>query len=190
MKKLLVLMLVLGMASTASALTGTLVVRTQDAGSSYDMDTVVTIEVVAGPEFGTAQAQSAKVIGHFWLDVTGAETDTDVGSVTPISIHGNMQNLGYSLGTAGTKPILVDGVIGHGSTGSFALAGEVLYTFSLNTGLSTGSVSVGLADLTVQNGMGVAHTISGVTTADFDVIPEPMTIALLGLGGLFLRRRR
>ncbi|MGB2809821.1 MAG: PEP-CTERM sorting domain-containing protein [Sedimentisphaerales bacterium] len=55
------------------------------------------------------------------------------------------------------------------------------WTMDLSSSLSIGSV------FTFYLG---PYGIPPVSTIDFTVVPEPVTIALLGLGGLFLMRRR
>jgi hypothetical protein len=50
--------------------------------------------------------------------------------------------------------------------------------------LGVGTVTVNLYDSRVGDGMQVVDTLT------IHQIPEPMTMALLGLGGLFLRRRK
>ena len=164
MKKILVLMLVLGMASLASA--GLTV--TQTAGTlTIENDTVYTLSP-------TGQFEAQLVINE------------------PGSLDGT-----YSFGpaasaiTTATVPYLMNSY----AASSFGLGGSELIDWSymlvvddpvtLNL-LGVGDVlSYGLTGGAVS---GTLYDGSGGVITTF--IPEPMTLALLGLGGLFLRRRK
>lgn len=80
------------------------------------------------------------------------------------------------------------------------VADSVLYSFTVNTaGLADGTI-ITINDVTTgTNPFGMppfpmTTTVDGATAdmgaMSFSVVPEPLTLGLLGLGGLFLRRRK
>ena len=71
------------------------------------------------------------------------------------------------------------------STGSFRLNGAGTEPFEgLIANVSVWDSVMTSGEMTTAYNAGVAEGLTG------DAVPEPMTIALLGLGGLFLRRRK
>ena len=161
MKKILVLMLVLGITSMATAgltLTG-------------------PIEVPVG--------------GSIVLSVTA-----DAISAAQAGDYANV----YAPGTLASNPTMTANMSG----GAFSLINDYLYApydyfymvganapgvdallpgIWVNFDLSAGSLPVGSIIPISITGGGAAHNVTVV-------IPEPMTIGLLSLGGLFLRRRK
>ena len=75
--------------------------------------------------------------------------------------------------------------------GSNAPAQTALYdfTYTVDPTLDTPTtINIGISGASViQVGGATYQSVAGTS---FEVVPEPMTIMLLGLGGLFLRRRR
>ena len=73
---------------------------------------------------------------------------------------------------------------------SFVADGAGTVTIDAESGTWSGNVAVvGPAD-GAYDGETPAYEIYGLPYAEITVIPEPMTVLLLGLGGLFLRRRK
>ncbi len=183
MKKLLALLLVLGMVSAVSAL------PVISGPATIELDTATTYTVSgtsaeATPDGGGESGYS----GVIWVDYSNYK---DQLSNPTITANGNMGGLaeidiapsylpsGFAFAAApagGTWDETTDVDTGEwftfdviaNSTGLWAY--EVGDTFEIQ--LLTGTFG--------STGEGLVVT----------VIPEPMTIALLGLGGLFLRRRK
>ncbi len=170
MKKLLVLMLVLGMASLANAglvdvldldLTDstTLVVRaTNDwaAGETYDYGVMLIGVTLTGASNVDTSALAVTLV-----------QDSNGGQAGPpwAAFIGPLGSSGIAAATANTDPenlIMV--------SSPFAIL-QIDFT-----GIGTAQI-MGLASSAGINGPVVP-------------IPEPMTMVLLGLGGLFLRRRK
>ena len=169
MKKLVVLMLVVGMASLASAaftLTGSTSV---DAGSSQSI----------GIYNDTASAPQEQ----FYLAMTVAGT---VGSwnganaqYAPPGVTGTPGNVYYGTAVDPTIDVWYANTSNGVPTDYFDVG--TLADFGLD------AVAVGTVGLTLLDfGFNVLDTMT-ITVTD---IPEPMTMALLGLGGLFLRRKK
>jgi len=164
MRKLLILFLVLGMASTANAL----LIKVDDLeGESFEVDTQATITVVS--------EDTSSWLGYIIIEEGGA------GSLENVSI----------LDAAGNKASAEPYTEASWGTG-----------FEL-TAASTGDpppVAAGTQfSLDYVGAVGDTATISlfvdpeyttPVASVNVTVVPEPMTIILLGLGGLFLRKRR
>jgi hypothetical protein len=184
MKKLLVLMLVLGMATAASAATITL--REQSSGLSsyeYTPGETVTIEVVSGGLTGSGASR----IGRLAMSL---DTDSDeADSSSAGTLHATLSNnLGWNNGSPAPHPDLITGIVGEAAVGQ-GVGNVVLYTFDVQVdSMATDTITIGANITLLKNPFGGDLTVDSVT--DLVMTPEPMTIALLGLGGLFLRRRR
>lgn len=176
MKKFLIVMLVLVMASAASALELTLTTDdpivagttiTVDLKADFDCSGIMKIDFVP-----TGAGISIPAVGTWPLPMapaTGGNGTLSGGSIVRAE--------GYTA-TGGTN----------------ATAGTVLYSFDLDITTVAGQevapvMTDGAYDYAFQNPGPSYYAASTITQTPL-VIPEPMTIALLGLGGLFLRRRK
>ena len=159
MRKLLIFMLVLGIASLAQA--GFVIV------DNYSVDGTVDIDA-ASP--GTESTDNYFILGIDSGTLTGgsvhASTPVDLSSLVAHN-HGAVTALGLDGWFIG---------IDDGTASAPFAAGNYFENFVVTT---TGGWVYFL-----EAGGSLASPIDKV------YIPEPMTIALLGLGGLFLRRRR
>jgi len=169
MKKLLIFMLVLGMASAANAVL-----------------TDIQIDV-AGSHVGTS---FDVVVGQtISLEIYSGNTDTGLAYL------GFEDNGLYTFGTpvvtpnAGDKgsvfgPYVWEGYNEVELTVSKTASGTVTPGTMLLWPITAGS-SVGTIDVYLQD-----EDVLTKDTLTLNIIPEPMTVLLLGLGGLFLRRRK
>ena len=164
MKKLLVLMLVLGMVSAANA---TVLSWSVDAVTITAINETVVVQLVADD----SEPYVTKYVGY-------SPATTSLGSITNVAEISNnagddetIQNpsqVGYdgwwSVRAADLSP---PSAIQSGDQYDVTIQGYVTGTFGLD------SDDYGTNDI-----------------LEVTVLPEPMTVALLGLGGLFLLRRR
>lgn len=184
MKKLICLLSVMAIAQVASA--GVVIFEGPD---TFTIGQLITVNVVAD-----VAAESLE-IGAIALNKGSAAPGTlnDGFDYPPIHIFGEQKD-----GSVGG--IFIFQVSGTCSPGTSIEAGQVLYNFTIDTsGLAVGDVIV-VSEWIGINPFGgfplsaVRSKLNGQTVT-FDSItitgiPEPMTVALLGLGGLFIRRRK
>ena len=182
MKKFVVLMLVLSMASLANAgLVTTILVP----GFNAVVDTTAKTITFVG---------TATTIGDP-LSVTSVSLSVlspDAGSVAYVSTSagltltgsGNVDNIGYAPGSW----ISYSAYSSNGAVGNLAVFS---YTGSPTKVTLLDETIVGLANAEVgfYNGGGSAVSLNGKEIA-FSAVPEPATMVLLGLGGLLLRRKK
>ena len=176
MKKVLVLALVLAVATMVSA--GT--VSFQASNTNVLVGEVVSITVIA-----TGNCTNI-AIPQILSDNAGLASNRALAAgFNQFPQVGTIVNAGNVLitGISGATPFAFPPVP--------VLAGTSLYTFDYTVpevGAGTvitisgaGSLSFMFDDFSQTTGMG---------STSMTVVPEPMTIALLGLGGLFIRRRK
>jgi len=203
MKKLLIFMLVLGVASVSqAALTG---FEVDGYGSEYDgpLGVTIRIDLIADTPW------SAAVIGGV---VEASAVDTGGQALAT-----NVVNMGGAVGSA-VVYTSTSGVSVDESGWQDNYLGNLFCTVSAH---STGAISPGTVTIsfdytlpsTISSDYWVAPLVGGQTyyysggsfapgdsysnleavnvlIGGLHIIPEPMTVLLLGLGGLFLRRRR
>jgi len=165
MRKMLVLILVLGLTSAANAM---LITVDGQEGDAFDVDITSTITVVS--------EDASSWLGYIIVEEGGAgslentvilNAAGDSGAATAYAEAG--WGTGYEL-TAAMSPTGVP-VLAAGSQFSFDYIGTVGDTATISLFVDP-------------------EFTTPVASVNVTVVPEPMTVVLLGLGALFLRRRR
>ena len=179
MKKLLSLVLVLAMASMAFAVSGPIRFEGDpaDAAGGYLPSDIITINVFS--DILTQQISLDNIID-------------DAGGVASAPL---VLNAGYTLIPDVGVVVNSGGVLISGVTANInflaPLVDGVLYSFEYHVPNVEPSTII---TISTGDGLNEAADINyGSVLVDslaIHVIPEPMTIALLGLGGLCLRRRK
>jgi hypothetical protein len=178
MKKLLILVLVLGMASVASAAPD---VDFYIGGSEVSVinllvDQTVTLQLYANnADAYTMGIGGSDVSGNMYTSAATIAGFTGVYAYDTTKAGGDAYMSFYNSGPDYSYFYLS----ASDSTSPFTLTSGVQFTMALK----------GLAEGTTYITMDISSPGTD-QTIQVNVIPEPMTIALLGLGGLFLRRRK
>jgi len=174
MKKFLVLMLVLGLASAASATTINLSLTVGGSSSvSYTSGNTYQVDLKAD--------QDLKAIGEIDFIVETSSNTSALGAW----INGPAGGLNDP-GTLTGNDILN---AWYGAN-DLRTAGTVLYSFNV-TVYANGTASIDNLSYIFDPAYVMPPTNYDIgTLSGVSFVPEPMTIALLGLGGLFLRRRK
>jgi len=196
MRKLLILMLVIGLASMASA-RGTLSLSIDVDGSAYDAATngvydgalvKVTFNDSSvvfgdlGPAALTLSVDSGSAAGNFWWNHNA-----------PLWAAASLD--GWSI-----DPQLTPTAVGDGLTavvsGQYEWQNNMIgpptsgdeFSFEFTAGGESVTIDVTAGSYSSDSAFGAVGSADGYPYVT--LVPEPMTIALLGLGGLFLRRRK
>jgi hypothetical protein len=187
MKKLLVLALVLSMATMASA---ALTLQLSVNGDKEPLDSMIVVtEVPSGiltldiwttamiaPGIGEgyfavlAQTQGASIMGgytNFPGDMAIYDDAAGSGLLVPEGMNGPFGAIGLAVSASiAAGSTLFDGIIFHCE----GMGDVIVSLFEING--DTGEIIAPLDSVVIHQ------------------IPEPLTLGLLGLGGLFLRRRK
>ncbi len=187
MKKLIVLMLVLGMTSWASALP---IITGVDADSDGLLDLKVGAGVVTLTLEGTAAEASPDGSGvggydaWIWVDYA-SYNNFQTGA--PSAFTSNVGGAASGFDTTSYMP----------AGGGFKFTAVADLTWTEASDVDTGAWFT--FDVSMPGGANIGDTFvvdllnpnfESLSSTTVEVVPEPVTIALLGLGGLFLRRRK
>ena len=166
LKKLLVLSLVLGLAGVANASYS----LTLNGSTAPDEVTIAPCDYVV-----IDVSESASGTGFtLYLELLGSDYGEWAGGMTVHDIAGTLASYDEDFGYVDTWRLISGGTAGYEAGTHFEISFHCK---------AEGDVTINLYDENWTYPVIDAITIH-------QVIPEPMTIALLGLGGLFLRRRK
>ena len=167
MKKLVVLMLVVGMASLASAalsFSGSMEVNVDGSASTFAL---------------TSSADATIAEGWIWVDYPVYASQLSNAAMTANVDDNGLQ----SVDNTKYAPSGLGVVAVNNTDGTTAVWAGDLVTFDMVA--AEGAVIGDTYSLQFLDGSFGEQFSTTVT-----VVPEPMTMALLGLGGLFLRRKK
>jgi hypothetical protein len=178
-KRLLILGLVLALPAMASAVS----VSLQSGGQGT---------LVLGVDVTVGQVIQVDLISD--TATTGISSIDFVPAGETINAAGVWNAAYFAAAPISTEGLLSGGSIlnarGLAATGKNGPAGSVLYSFNVTVdGVGTVSPVMGTGDFFFDSA-GAFTFGSAVTQNALNIVPEPATIALLGLGGLLLRRRK
>lgn len=186
-KRLLILGFVLALPVMSSATTVDLNLTsggkaTLTLGTDVDVDDVITVDLKAD---GITTSISSPGIDYSASGGTATALITAQGSWQDTAISAGLS----SLGTAGSNKI--SGMYYNVNFGQSVDADATSYSFSITVkGEGTIDITVLSGTSVVAPGAPLPAPYDSITTTSLSIVPEPATIALLGLGGLFLRRRK
>lgn len=169
MKRLLMLMLVLGMASVANAVL--IKVDGQDPGQTVDIAKGITsvISVVSEDTSGW--------LGYIIIEDGGTGA---LGNVARLDAAGDIGS--FSAYTEAGWGVGYELTVAMGQGGVPAIAVGPQFTMNYSGGVLGDTATISLF---LDPEYGVPAESVAIT-----IVPEPMTVILLGFGGLFLRRRK
>jgi len=188
MKKLLVLIAVLVFSTAAMAGTVSVVVSPPANPEGYMPSEIITVQLIGA---GYANTSPATTIGKMAITALTADAGTAEGVGT---LHTLLMGSLYQSGTlVNNGGVLISDIIGGLALGVNVGPpdGEALYTFDFHVPEVPYStiITLGIDGIDLKSPFNT-QLVADVIPAEIHVVPEPMTIALLGLGGLFLRRRK
>jgi hypothetical protein len=180
MKKLLILLLVLGMTSAANALVVNL---------STDGSTAAPAAITVGPGDVlnmSVISDTAGIGGIYWtylemgLPSAGAVSvvafTANAGNAASVTDYSSGALTDWELSAADTTP------------GAAGIVAGQQFTFTLT--IDAAAATDGSDDFDIWTTVPLDNSFPVDDLLTVNIVPEPMTIALLGLGGLFLLRRR
>ena len=179
MKKYLTLLLILAMSSVVSA--GTVLVSGLPASvNTSDGPAVLSFDAVSNGQFDNSSLYIYATTGGT-LDIAGAANIINPGELYDDDPDNHTFLADYVDTTNVSHPVIwADIAIPH-------LPEEIFGDIATGFGLTIPQGFVGLIDVSILSE--TSGIVEGMVSVEA-VIPEPITFALLGLGGLFLRRRK
>jgi len=198
MKKLLALMLVLVFASSATANTVTIAVT----ASTGDMDNIMPGDVLTlscTADFATLAFGFRLITDDAPLtptDLTGAMAAATINASLPMNVKdGSLYLVGAGNVLMDSTGAATDGLAAGcmpNIMGNPVPAGQVVFSFpyTVSSDMGAGTINISYGGALGWLKENVTNLKTTPSDTGINVVPEPMTVALLGLGGLFLRRRK
>jgi hypothetical protein len=182
MKKLLTMLAVLAMASAANA-TWDFAIPTAVPGDLANGETAAVTLSATGEEATIPGMVVVTVDGAVVVDTAGLGIVDVTGADFAADITGDPDATAYLAAFGLTDPVSIVyfEIIDVAVPPAAIPDGAVVTGINLTGASDTGTATVSLFHSGIEQ---------VVASANLNLVPEPITIALLGLGGLFLRRRK